>query len=131
MENKKSILIIGIDPLLIDFSSPEFAAFPGLTPEKVEAGIKGSISQLNELGYQAELCWTDFGETAINVLNIQLKKQVFDGVLIGAGIRIPEKNFLLFEKMINEIHEHAPKARICFNTNPKDTISAVQRWVNN
>jgi len=131
MVNKKKVLIIGIDPHLIDFSSPEFAAFPGLTAEKVEAGIKGSLQQLNELGYSAELCWTDFGDTAMNVLQTHLKKESFDGVVIGAGIRVPENNFLLFEKMINQIHEYAPKARICFNTNPKDTIAAVQRWINN
>ncbi|MES2133880.1 MAG: hypothetical protein V4506_16130 [Bacteroidota bacterium] len=131
MVNKKKVLIIGIDPHLIDFSSAEFAAFPGLTAEKVEAGIKGSLQQLNELGYSAELCWTDFGDTAMNVLQTHLKKESFDGVVIGAGIRVPGKNFLLFEKMINQIHEHAPKSRICFNTNPQDTIPAVQRWINN
>ncbi len=131
MVNKKKVLIIGIDPQLIDFSSPEFAAFPGLTAEKVEAGIKGSIQQLNDLGYSTELCWTDFGATAINVLQTHLKKESFDCVLIGAGIRVPANNFLLFEKMINQIHEHAPKAHICFNTNPQDTIPAVQRWINN
>jgi hypothetical protein len=129
MANKKKILIIGIDPFLIDFSSPEFAAFPGLTAEKVGAGIKGSISQLNQSGYEAELCWVDFGQTASTVLEMHLKQKQFDIVLIGAGIRVPEKNFLLFEKMINTIHEFSPVVRICFNTNPTDTIAAVQRWV--
>jgi hypothetical protein len=129
MANKKNILLIGIDPFLIDFSSPEFAAFPGLTAEKVQTGMNDSIAQLNELGYAARLCWTDFGETAIDVLENFLKKEQFDGVLIGAGIRVPQKNFLLFERMINTIHEHATKARIAFNTNPKDSVVAVQRWV--
>lgn len=129
MENKKTILIIGINPALIDFTSPEFAAFPGLTTEKVEAGIKGSINKLIELGYDAQLCWIDFGQTAIDVLTRHLKKAPFDCVLIGAGIRKPETNFLLFEKMINTIHEFAPKPKICFNTNPTDTIEAVKRWL--
>jgi hypothetical protein len=129
MENKKTILIIGIDPALIDFTTPEFAAFPGLTAEKVEAGIKGSINKLTGLGYDAQLCWTDFGQTAIDVLEGHLKQVPFDCVLIGAGIRKPESNFLLFEKMINTIHEFASKAKVCFNTNPTDTIEAVKRWV--
>jgi hypothetical protein len=129
MENKKTILIIGIDPALIDFTTPEFVAFPGLTAAKVEAGIKGSINKLIELGYDAQLCWTDFGQTAIDVLERHLKNASFDCVLIGAGIRKPETNFLLFEKMINTIHEFAPKANICFNTNPTDTIEAVKRWL--
>jgi hypothetical protein len=125
----KKVLLVGIDPKLIDFSSPEFAAFPGMTAEKVEAGIKGAIHQLNEIGYDAQLCWTDFGQTAIQVLNECLKKERFDGVLIGAGIRKPDSNFLLFERMMNAIHESAPQAKFAFNTNPMDTIAAVQRWV--
>src|SRR6478736_7764076 len=116
MADNKKVLIIGIDPYLIDFSTPEFAAFPGLTAEKVEAGINGSVQKLNELGYAAERCWIDFGDTAINVLSDQLNKKQYDGVLIGAGIRVPEKNFLLFEKIINEILTSAPMAKIFFNT---------------
>ncbi|MGZ3865183.1 MAG: hypothetical protein ACXVNR_01925, partial [Bacteroidia bacterium] len=82
---------------------------------------------LNEMGYEADLCWTDFGQTAANVLEKKIKQLAFDIVLIGAGIRVPEKNFLLFEELLNTIHEHAPKAKICFNTNPGDTIAAVER----
>mgnify|MGYP001567969805 CR=1 FL=1 len=129
MANMKKVLTIGIDPKLIDFSSPEFAAFPGLTAEKVEAGVKGSINKLSELGYEAQSCWVDFGATATATLEGQLRKGPFDCILIGAGIRIPGRNFLMFEKMINTIHEHAPQAKICFNTNPQDTIDAVQRWI--
>jgi hypothetical protein len=129
MTNNKKILVIGIDPALIDFTSPEFAAFPGLTAEKVSAGIKGSILKLNELGYQAELCWTDFGQTATSVVETRLIKTSYDGILIGAGIRVPGNNFLLFEKLVNTIHEFAPKAKFCFNTNPTDTIESVKRWV--
>jgi hypothetical protein len=129
MANKKNLLLIGIDPSLINFTGPEFAAFPGLTAEKVEAGIKGSINQLMELGYETQLCWTDFGQTALSVIENHLKAKKFDAVLIGAGVRVPASNFILFEKMINSIHEHAPQSKICFNTNPHDTIAAVQRWI--
>ncbi|MGZ4036901.1 MAG: hypothetical protein ACXVPQ_03680 [Bacteroidia bacterium] len=128
MENKKA-LIVGIDPYLIDFTSPEFAAFPGLTPQKVEAGIKGSIDQLSQKGFPADLCWTDFGQTAASVLEKKLKQQNFEVVLIGAGIRVPEKNFLLFEQLINVVHAHAAQALICFNTSPADTVQAIERVV--
>ncbi len=50
---RKSIVIIGLDPLLIDFSSPDFAAFPGLTAEKVSAGITAAEEGLRALGYDA------------------------------------------------------------------------------
>jgi malate/lactate dehydrogenase len=99
-----------------------------MTSEKVAAGIKGSIQELNESGYEADLCWIDFGQTAIQTIEKFLSAKSYEAVLIGAGIRKAESNFLLFEKIINAIHEHAPKARLCFNTNPKDTVAAVQRW---
>ena len=132
MKNKpssKKILIIGINPSLIDFSSPEYAAFPGLTAEKVEAGIKAQQSRLKELGYEAELCWIDLGQTALTVIAEKLKKNKFDGVLIGAGIRVTAVNFLLFEKIINNVHENAIQAKIFFNTKPTDTVESVQRWL--
>ena len=34
----------------------------------------------------------------------------------------------LFEALINAVHEHAPRARICFNTTPRDSEAAVRRW---
>ena len=129
MENKKTVLVVGIDPALIDFTTPEFAAMPGLTAEKVDTGIKNSIKQLNEIGYDAQLCWTDFGETAIDVIKKQLQEKEFDCVIIGAGIRKPESNFIFFEKAINVVIECSPKSKICFNTNPMDTVASVQRWV--
>ena len=130
MKNK-NVLIVGIDPFLIDFTLPEFAVMPGLTSQKVEAGIKGAIAQLNQNGYNADLCWTDFGQTASTVLEKKLKEGSFGVVLIGAGIRVPEKNFLLFEELINVICKNAPGAAICFNTNPGDTVAAVERQSKN
>jgi hypothetical protein len=35
----------------------------------------------------------------------------------------------LFEKILNLVHTLAPDAKICFNTNPSDTLEAVQRWI--
>ena len=83
----------------------------------------------NSLGYDAQLCLVDLGETAETVVTQKLKETEFDCVMIGTGVRtIPDK-FLLFEKLINLVHNHAPAARICFNTKPSDRAEAVQRWV--
>ena len=128
MTQKKKTLSIGIDPFLIDFSSAEFAAFPGLTAEKVKEGIDNSVKNLTALGYDANHCWIDFGKTAVEVVKARLTEREYDVVLIGAGIRNPASNFLLFEKLINIIHEFAPAAKICFNTNPGDTADAIKRW---
>jgi hypothetical protein len=129
MATGPSVLIIGLQPQLIDFSSPDYAGFPGLNAAKVQAALDADEAKLNSLGYDAQLCLTDFGETAEAVVSERLKQKRFDCVLIGAGVRTVGKHFLLFEKLVNIVHEHAPQAKICFNTKPHDTAEAVQRWV--
>ena len=129
MGQPKTVLIVGLEPELIDFSSPDFAAFPGLTAAKVRASLEADAARLQGLGYDSQLCLTDFGATAEAVLLDCLRRQPYDCVLIGAGVRTVAKNLLLFEKLINVIHAHAPQAKICFNTKPDDTAAAVQRWI--
>ena len=127
MTDEKSVLLVGLDPKLIDFSQPGYP--PGMDATKVLAGLKSSEDELTSLGYSVQMCLTDFGETAEAVLQNALKQKRFDCVLIGAGVRAVPSNFLLFEKLINVVHEHAPQARICFNTLPSDTAAAVKRWL--
>lgn len=128
MIDKKSVLVIGLDPTLIDFSDHDYAA-TGMDATKVLAGLKSSEDELIRLGYSVEMCLTDFGETAGAVVKSRLKQKRFDCILIGAGIRTIPRNFILFEKLINVVHEHAPQAKLCFNTKPSDTAEAVRRWL--
>jgi len=125
---KKSVLSVGLQPQLINFADPAYAAYPGMTAEKVQGGLDKDIAALNAMGYDAKLCLTDFGETAEAVIRSTLQQKPYDCVVIGAGLRTIDKNFLLFEKVLNVVHEHAPQARICFNTGPFDTAEAVKRW---
>ena len=127
MTKGKSVLIIGLNPELIDFSKPGYA--PGMNAAKVMAGLKSSEEELTGLGYDVQMCLTDFGETAEVVLQNKLQLQQFDCVLIGAGVRSNPNNFLLFEKMINVVHKYAPMAKLCLNTLPSDTAAAVKRWL--
>jgi hypothetical protein len=124
-----SVLLIGLDPALIDFSDASYAAFPGLDSAKVLAGITADQERLKALGYDAQLCLTDFGHTAEAVVIARLKQKQFDCILIGAGVRTIPSNFILFEKLISVVHEHAPRAKLCFNTKPTDTAEAVRRWI--
>ena len=128
MTDEKSVLVIGLDPVLIDFSQPDYAA-TGMDATKVLAGLKSSEDELTRLGYSVQMCLTDFGETAVEVVQSQLKQKRFDCILIAAGIRTIPSNFILFEKLINAVHEHASHARLCFNTKPSDTAEAVRRWL--
>jgi len=129
MTDKKSVLVIGVQPTLMDFSDPDYAAYPGMDAAKVLAGLKASEDRLTDRGYDVQMCLTDFGETAEAVVRNKLEQKQFDCIVIGAGIRTIAGNFLLFEKLINVVHAHAPQAKLCFNTGPTDTVEAVQRWL--
>ena len=129
MTAKISVLSVGLEPTLIDFADHAYDAFPGMTAQKVQSGLDTEMRTLNAMGYDAELCLTDFGATAEAVVRARLEHKRYDCVAIGAGVRTIGKNFLLFEKLLNVVHAHAPQAKICFNTGPTDTAEAVQRWV--
>jgi hypothetical protein len=118
-----TVLALGLDPAFIDFTS-----MPGLTPELVQAFIDSQLQRIRELGYEVESCLVDSGDTAEAVLKASLGKRQYDCVMIGAGLRAPAQ-LLLFEKLLNVVHLHAPGAKICFNTTPADSAEAVQRWV--
>lgn len=120
---KTQVLVIGLEPSLVDFST-----MPDMNADKVRAGLDADQAKLAGLGYEAELCLTDLGETAADVVARKLSEKPFDCVVIGAGIRTIPTYFLLFERLINVVHQAAPGARICFNTKPSDTAEAVRRW---
>jgi len=127
MSDKKSVLVVGLDPTLIDFTQPGYP--PGMDAANVFAGIKSSEEELTRLGYNVQTCLTDFGETAEAVVQKDLGQQSWDCVMIGAGVRNVPSNFLLFEKLVNVVHEHARQARICFNQLPADIGESVKRWI--
>ncbi len=120
----KSVLLIGFEPTLLDFTN-----IPDLDAEKVMAALKADEARLRGLGYDVELCLHDLGETAETFVRDRLKQKQFNCILIGAGLRTIPKYFFLFEKLINVVHEHAPQAKLCFNTKPSDSAEAVQRWI--
>ncbi len=124
MKAGKSVLVIGFEPTLLDYTT-----IPDLDAAKVMAGLKADETRLRNLGYEVELCLHDLGETAEAVVRDRLSQKQFDCIVIGAGVRTIPKYFILFEKLINVVHEHAPRAKLCFNTKPSDTAEAVQRWI--
>lgn len=125
MTQTKNVLMIGLDPKVVDYSHLPVK----LDEPTLRAGLAADEKRLRDLGYDASWLLVDRGETAGATVSRALKEKTFDCVLIGAGIRTIPAMFLLFEKLVNVVHETAPRARICFNTVPEDTAVSVQRWV--
>src|SRR5689334_370737 len=107
-----TVLALGLDPNFADLTST-----PGLTPELVRSYIDAQLERIRALRYEVDSCLVDSGHTAERVLKDYLNRRAYDCVLIGAGLRAPER-LILFEKLLNVVHAHLPKAKICFNTTP-------------
>jgi hypothetical protein len=98
----------------------------------VKAVAQEANNKLSEVGYEVQNCLVDLGETAESVVSDTLSREKFDCIMIGAGVRILPQHTVLFEKIINAIHQKAPpSSKICFNTDPNDTVEAVLRWGSN
>jgi hypothetical protein len=125
---KKKVLLIGIDPKLIDSS---LATTTGWDTNRIQAAAQELNKKLMELGYKVQSCLIDPGgeTTAESVVSDTLSREKYDCIMVGAGIRVLPQHTLLFEEIMNTIHQKAPpSSKLCFNTNPADTVEAVLRW---
>jgi hypothetical protein len=118
----KRVLLIGIDPRMIDLSR-----FPEINADQIRAAGMESDRKLRDVGYSVENCLIDLGLTAEDVLRKTLSANIFDCIMLGAGLRVLPEHTELFEKAINLIHVMAPRSKICFNTHPANSHEAVQR----
>ena len=120
------ILFVGQEPETVDFSDP--ALPPGFSAEQIHAGIAVAMKQMTERGWRTDLRLVRPDDTAAPAIERQLADKLYDGVVIGGGIRLPPKSLLLFEAVINAVHRAAPSAFIAFNTRPEDSADAAARW---
>ena len=123
----KRVLLVGYDPETVDFSDP--ALPPGMTVEKVHAGIAVAMKGFAERGWEADVGFIQPDETAGPTVERLLASKSYDCVVIGAGVRLPPRGLALFEAVINAVHKAAPGATIAFNTRPEDSADAVARWL--
>jgi len=117
------ILLVGYDPETVDYSDP--ALPPGMTAEKIRAGIAVALKQFAERGWEAAVGFIRPDETAGPTVERQLASKSYDCVVIGAGVRLPPRRLATFEAVINAVHKAAPGAAIAFNTRPEDSADAA------
>jgi hypothetical protein len=119
------ILFVGQKPETVDFSDPSLP--PGLSADKINAGIAMALQRINERGWVGDTCMLTPDEAGVAILDRQLRSADYDCVVIGAGLRVPPKTLELFERIVNTIHKGAPRASIAFNRRPEDTADAAAR----
>ena len=119
---------IGLDPGVIDYSSADFAQFPGLTKEGLRAANDDNVAALRAAGYHVDNCLIDFGEAGAAKARHWLEVNHYDAVLIGAGVRLVASNTLLFESIVNAAHITQPGCRFVFNRGAQSTPDDIRRW---
>ena len=123
-----TVIQIGLDPDVIDYTSPEFAQFEGLSQQKLRAANADNVAALRAAGYVVDNCLIDFGEAGAGKARQWLEAKRYDAVLIGAGVRLVAGNTLLFEQIVNAAHSTQPGCRFVFNYAPKPTPDDIRRW---
>ena|SRR5215468_2527717 len=121
------VVLVGYDPETVDFSDP--ALPPGMTVEKIRAGIAVAVGQCAARGWEGDVCLIRPDDTAGPTVERQLTSTNYDCVAIGAGVRLPPRHLAVFEAVINAVHKAAPGAAIAFNTRPEDSAEAAARWL--
>jgi len=121
------VLLLGLEPEMVDYADP--ALPPGMTAEKVHAGIAVAMRQFAERGWEADVGMIRPDETAGPAVERQLSSQRYDCVVVGGGVRLPPRNLQLFEVVINAIRKTAPGTPIAFNTRPDHSADAAARWL--
>jgi hypothetical protein len=100
----KSVLIIGQDPALVDFSAP--GAPPGTNAEKVMSGLKGSRDRLRSMGHEAGILLTKDPETVAAQVSEALEGRNYDVIVVGRPPDVAADG-----RALREAHQRAARAR--------------------
>jgi hypothetical protein len=120
------VLLIGVKPEAVDISHPDLP--PGTTADKIAAGIDATLADMKARGWEAAFCSILTDASAEATIAASLAGH-WDCIVIGGGIRVPQKSLPLFERVINAVQRGAPDTPIAFNTSPNDTADAAARWL--
>ena len=116
------VLVIGLDPYRV----------PGpWEPKPVADAIEAGMVRFAEHGVGAESCLfgLDGSDDVEMVIAAALCARPWECVVIGGGVRKPDDQLELFERVVNLVRRHAPGAAIAFNATPSDTFDAAIRWI--
>ena len=116
------VLVVGLDPRTV----------PGYDPEPVVAAIERGQRRFAELGISCRFELLPYDEDTAEQeerLVEVLRREPYECVVIGGGIRTDEGRLETFERVVNLVRRHAPQAAIAFDARADDTAEAAQRWI--
>ncbi len=123
----QSVLIIGEDPELVDFSAPGVP--PNMSAKTVMDGVRVATDRLKSRSHEVGVLLTKDAETVDALVSDALKEHPYDVIVIGAGLRTLPPMLEQFERLLNVLRETAPQAKLAFNSRPEDSDKAALRWL--
>lgn len=119
------VLLVGIDPEEVDFSDP--ALPPGLDAEMIRRGIARGLHDLRTAGHDAQHLYIPADPSGLGELAERLAREPVDCVVVGGGVRLPPRNLLLFEAVLNTVASASSTPTIALTARPEDAVPAVVR----
>jgi hypothetical protein len=119
------ILLVGIDPDLVDFTDPSVP--PGIDADMIRRGIRQALEELAAAGHETQHLYIPIEPADQAALSDKLAGEGFDCVVVGGGVRIPPKNLLLFEAVLNTIARAPSPPAIALVAHPGEASAAVAR----
>ena len=119
------IVMIGIDPDLVDFSDP--ALPPGMNADIIRSGIAKGLELMREAGHDAEPFVISPDQAGIDRVAARFAQGGVDCVTIGGGVHRPSGMLMLFEALVNLAAQSPSHPAIAFVNRPDETLRGVQR----
>ena len=119
------VLLVGIDPDAVDYTDP--ALPPGLDADTIRRGIALVLDGLRVAGHDAQHLDIPTDPSDLHDLATRLASDPVDCVVVGGGVRLPPRNLLLFEAVLNTVVSTPSKPRIALVARPDDAVLAVAR----
>mmetsp|Transcript_61858 Transcript_61858/g.151238 ORF Transcript_61858/g.151238 Transcript_61858/m.151238 type:complete len:156 (+) Transcript_61858:207-674(+) len=126
--NNKKVLLLGLG----GGANPPPVFKGGLTKEKLMSMLHEQNKELERRGVDPTMLLLDSEaphDDIAKTVTDALSQTTYDVVSIGAGVRTTPEQFLLFERLVNLVHEHAPDARFAFDTGPGDKVESIFRQI--
>ena len=93
----------------------------------IRVNLEQTEASMNDAGYDFKPCYIG-PEQGMTPLIDELSLKRWDGVVIGFGVRGNSDLTVFFEQIVNVVREHAPTAKLLFNSSPGSTLDAAKRW---
>jgi hypothetical protein len=120
------ILIAGLQ---VDAAIPEYFRNLYGTPNEIKAKIDADSERVRAAGYDVttKYLYEDDQEAGLAWLAEKLQSEMFEGIMIGSGLRLIPGQTAFYEKVMNVVRQQSPGSVLMFNDGPGGNWDAIKR----